>query len=142
MGSVIDYIECPNCGEEAFMELYYKTGEEYTFCPKCGYTKEVILENKTTPLNELTPEDWQVIENKNPIGVYNLKEYGRMSTTCGSFNNELDMERMKNDVRENPEGIESFIISRFIDGNFIHETIVDNGPEIDGAGFSNKQHDL
>ena len=34
MGSVIDYIECPNCkGEDAAVsDYYYKTGEEYIFC--------------------------------------------------------------------------------------------------------------
>ena len=142
MGSIIDYIECPNCGEEAFMELYYKTGEEYTFCPKCGYTKEISLKNRDKALDELTAEDWEVKENKNPVGVYHAKEYGRMSTTCGSFNNELDMERMKNDVRENSEGVESFIITRYIDGKHISETIIDNGPEIDSAGFTNQKHEL
>ena len=37
MGSVIDYIECPNCKQEAFSDFYYKTGEDYINCSNCGY---------------------------------------------------------------------------------------------------------
>ena len=37
MGSVIDYIECPNCKQEAFSDFYYKTGEDYINCGSCGY---------------------------------------------------------------------------------------------------------
>ena len=37
MGSVIDYIECPNCKHEAYSDFYYKTGEEYVNCQNCGY---------------------------------------------------------------------------------------------------------
>ena len=37
MGSVIDYIECPNCKAEAYSDFYYKTGEEYINCNNCGY---------------------------------------------------------------------------------------------------------
>ena len=37
MGSVIDYIECPNCKQEAFSDFYYKTGEDYINCGNCGY---------------------------------------------------------------------------------------------------------
>lgn len=142
MGSVIDYIECPNCSEEAFMELYYKTGEEFTFCPKCGYTKEISLKNRDKALDELTAEDWNVKENKNPVGVYNVKEYGRVSSVCGSFDNVLDMERMKNDVLENSEGVELFTITRYVDGKHISETIIDNGPETDGAGFTHQENEL
>jgi uncharacterized Zn finger protein len=36
MGSVLDYIECPNCKLEAMDDFYYKTGEEYVNCGNCG----------------------------------------------------------------------------------------------------------
>ena len=142
MGSIIDYIECPNCKHEAYLDFYYKTGEEYTFCQNCGYTKEVTIKNREKTLDILTDEDWDVKENKTPIGAYTVKEYGRVGSMCGSFATTLDMERMKNDVLENTDSIESFVISRFIDGKIISETIVDNGPEIDSAGFTNQKHEL
>ena len=40
MGSVQEKIVCPQCGSgEAIFDYFYKTGEEYTFCPLCGYRK-------------------------------------------------------------------------------------------------------
>lgn len=124
MASVLDYIECPNCKEEAHIDFYYKTGEEYTFCPNCGYTKEVIIKDKSKSLNELTNDDWEVIENKNPVGVYYAKQTGMVGATLGSFSTVLDMERMKNDVLENPEGIDTFIITRYIDGQLVKDFVI------------------
>ena len=43
MGIVIDYIDCPNCGNEAFSDFYYKTGEEYVNCNHCGYRRTAEL---------------------------------------------------------------------------------------------------
>jgi len=38
MASVLDAIQCPQCGfEEAFYEFYTRSGEEDVFCPLCGY---------------------------------------------------------------------------------------------------------
>lgn len=37
MGSVVDYIDCPNCTKECFSDFYYKTGEQYIICDECGY---------------------------------------------------------------------------------------------------------
>ena len=62
MGSVIDYIDCPNCGNEAFSDFYYKTGEEYVNCNSCGYHYSATIINRDKPLNELTDDDKDVIE--------------------------------------------------------------------------------
>ena len=35
MGSVIDFIECPNCSQEAYSDFYYKSGEQYVSCSSC-----------------------------------------------------------------------------------------------------------
>lgn len=41
MGSVQDIVNCPQCGkEEAILDYYYKSGEEFVFCPICGYQKK------------------------------------------------------------------------------------------------------
>jgi hypothetical protein len=38
MGSVQDCVTCPRCkNKEAFMDLYYKTGEVFVLCDRCGY---------------------------------------------------------------------------------------------------------
>jgi ribosomal protein L37AE/L43A len=44
MGSVLSDIECPQCGNpEAVEDLYYKSGEVYVSCNKCGYHYERII---------------------------------------------------------------------------------------------------
>ena len=40
MGSVISTIECPQCGGLYTTDYYYKTGEEYRSCARCGRHEE------------------------------------------------------------------------------------------------------
>ena len=48
MGSVIDYIECPRCGQpNCFNDYYYKTGEEFTNCPDCGYYVSIVIKDSS-----------------------------------------------------------------------------------------------
>ena len=144
MGSVIDHIECPNCKHEAFSDFYYKTGEEYVGCNNCGYhrsafykrdddgkfvtkdgTNDYHFDNLVMDLNEL----------KNPYGSYTLKMYKSVAKQCGSFENE----EQYNEFKKTSEGdfeIEFSTVSRFIDGEIVVETVVDNGPEFDSSGFS------
>jgi len=144
MGSVIDYIECPNCKHEAFSDFYYKTGEEYVGCNNCGYhrsafykrdddgkfvtkdgTNDYHFDNLVMDLNEL----------KNPYGSYRIKVYQSPATQCGSFENEEQYNEFKKTIEGDVE-IEFSTVSRFIDGEIVVETVVDNGPEFDSSGFS------
>ena len=36
MGSVMDYVACPQCGGTMFTDYYYKSCEEYWVCKRCG----------------------------------------------------------------------------------------------------------
>jgi hypothetical protein len=125
MGSVIDYIECPNCKQEAFDDFYYKTGEEYINCNNCGYYRSATIINREKLLTELTEEDWEVVELKNPYGAYRVKVIGDIGTTCGSVESEDGYEDVKKAVNE-MENVEYFSVSRFIDGEIKVEYIVNN----------------
>ena len=125
MGSVLDYIECPNCGQEAYDDFYYKTGEEYINCNNCGYHRSATIINRDKALNELTEEDWEITELKNPYGAYRLKCIGDIGTNCGSVGDEDGYIAIKKAVAE-MENVEYFSISRLIDGEIILETIIDN----------------
>ena len=50
MGSVIDYVTCPNYGSEEsyFCEFYYKSDEEFCFCTKCGHTHDYFMTKQRT----------------------------------------------------------------------------------------------
>ena len=135
MGSVLDYIECPNCKSEAMCDFYYKTGEEYTNCGNCGYHRSATIVNRDKKLSELTEEDWKVLELKNPYGAYRLKVYHSVSTQCGSLENEEQYNELKKTIEDDME-VEFCSVSKFINGEIVTEMIVDNGPEVDSAGYT------
>jgi len=135
MGSVIDYIECPNCKQEAFSDFYYKTGEEYVNCNSCGYHRSVTIINRDKKLSELTEQDWKVTELKNPFGAYKLKVYHSPARQCGSLENEEQYNEFKESIQEDVE-LEFCSVSRFVDGEIKVEVLIDNGPEVDSSGFT------
>ena len=98
MGSVIDYIECPNCKHEASDDFYYKTGEEYINCGNCGYHRSATIVNRDKKLSELTEDDWKVEELKTPYGAYRLKVYHSIATQCGSLENEEQYNELKKNI--------------------------------------------
>ena len=137
MGSVIDYIECPNCKQEAYSDFYYKTGEEYINCQNCGYhysatyktddqgkyiTKDGT-ENYT--LDNLIMEEREI---KNPYGAFRYNEAGRPGTVCGSLATEKDADDFRVEMKlASPKDTIHFAqISRFIDGEIKVEDVVDN----------------
>ncbi len=134
MGSVLDYIECPNCKHEASDDFYYKTGEEYVNCGNCGYHRSATIVNRDKKLSELTEEDWKVEELKNPYGAYRLKVYHSVGTQCGSLENEEQYNEFKSQLEGDVE-IESCSVSRFVDGEIKVEMLIDNGPKVDSVGL-------
>lgn len=125
MGSVIDCIDCPNCkSPDCHNDFYYKTGEEYTFCSDCGYSKQIHIVNRDKPLSELTEEDWRNDEVENPWGSYKIKEIGMVGWTVGTLVNEEDYNFVFQKVNENLESIDEFTISRFIDGKIVRTMVV------------------
>ncbi len=135
MGSVIDYIDCPNCEQEAFSDFYYKTGEQYVNCNNCGYHYSATIKNRDKKLTELIEDDWEINELKNPFGSYKIKMYEGIGYTCGSLKNKKQLNELKKQC-EQDNTIEYLQVSRFVDGQIKVEMLVDNGPKIDSAGFT------
>ena len=129
MGSVLDYIECPNCKSEASSDFYYKTGEEYINCGNCGYHFSATIVNRDKKLSELTEDDWKVEELKNPYGAYRLKAYKSIATQCGSLENEEQYNELKKTIEVDVD-VEFCSVSRLIDGKIITEVIIDNSLKI------------
>ena len=123
MGSVLDYIECPNCKSEAMCDFYYKTGEEYTNCGNCGYHRSATIVNRDKKLSELTERDWQILELKKPYGAYRLKTYNSIATQCGSLPNKKAYDQLKENIKDDVE-IEFCAVSRYIRGKHVTEMIV------------------
>jgi transcription elongation factor Elf1 len=137
MGSVIDYIECPRCEQEAFSDYYYKTGEEYINCNSCGYHYSFVIkrdeegnmikidESKDFAFDNVVREEKQI---KDPYGAYSIEvENGVRS--CGTLDTEEDYDKFVSDIvsfTNQEHNIEQAIVSRLIDGNIIKEIIFKN----------------
>ena len=141
MGSVIDHIDCPNCGNEAYSDFYYKTGEEYVNCQHCGYHYSATIINRDKLLTELTDDDWKINELKGPYGAYRIKHYDSEAFECGSLGSEGHYDGFKQQILKT-ETIEYCSVSRFIDDEIKVEIVVDNGPKYDGAGFSEEDREM
>ena len=120
MASVMDVMECPNCGREASIDYYYKTGEEYINCGNCGYHFSATIVNRDKLLTELTDDDWKVEEVKNPWGAYRLKQYNSVVYQCGSFGGEEQYIKFRNMVNQDDD-IEFWSVSRLVDGEIVVE---------------------
>jgi len=123
MGSIIDYIECPNCKTEAISDYYYKSGEEYINCNNCGYHYSATIKNREKEYQELTKEDWDIHEYVNPFGAYRLKYKESVSTQCGSLRNEAEWKFLKENVKTKKD-VEYFTLSRLIEGKIIVKHII------------------
>ena len=125
MGSVIDYIECPNCKTEADSGFYYKTGEEYINCNNCGYHYSATIKNRDKKLTELTEDDWEINELKNPYGAFRYKMAGEIGTTCGSLATTEDADKFRVEMKlEYQDHVEFAQISRLVGDEIVVEDVV------------------
>jgi len=147
MGSVIDIIECPHCGGEAFSDFYYKTGEEYINCQHCGYNYSATYQRDkegkyiTKDGTDNYTFDNLIMETKelkNPYGAFRIKYVDGIAYQCGSLESEKDYIELTTAADLNENGAMEYIsVSRYINGEIIQEVLLgDDGPKFDGAGFS------
>lgn len=127
MGSVIEYVECPNCGSpDCFSDFYYKTGEEYVNCGECGYHYSLVIKNRNKPLKDLEEGDWEVKELKNPWGSYRVKSRGCIGHVAGALENKQQFDILKQNILDDINSVEEFFLSQFVNGKIIKTLIVEN----------------
>ena len=119
MGSVIDYIACPNCKMEAYSDFYYRTGEEYINCNNCGYHYSATIINRNKKLSELTETDWEVTELKTPYGAFRYKMAGDSFTSCGSLASAEDADKFRVEMKLEYQGHVEFAQISRLDANSI-----------------------
>jgi ribosomal protein L37E len=90
MGSIIDYIDCPKCGNESYNEFYYKSGEEFIFCNHCGYSRNFFIDNwedkdkkQEDALFEWVPSF--KLEEVVGFGCYKIRPKGGIGMEVGTF---------------------------------------------------------
>ena len=105
MGSVLDHIECPECKcEEATHDFYYKSGEEYVNCPRCGYhysqTRKINPKDEKKYLgNGSEEEHYEIEEHKNDIAYCVEYDHTPMMSLGGILKE--DLEQFKKDAKKN-----------------------------------------
>lgn len=142
MGSVSSPIECPHCKSEAHNEFYYKSGEEYTFCPECGYSHDLTIvrdeEGKWVMDEDGTTPQVKITENKNPYGAYHIK-MGQGFGQMGGFADEGEFrefckqmdDAIGKDQGEPEDGntIEYITYNRLVKGHIHRDTLYDRAGE-------------
>ena len=102
----MDLIKCKRCGyEKASIDFYYKSGDEYFFCPKCGHVRNVITlrdrkKQKQDPENNIWLKvrkdgKWiQRVYEKDSKGAYAIFTKGR-SGSIGHLSKKPPVEEIK-----------------------------------------------
>jgi hypothetical protein len=129
MGSVIDYTDCPNCGQEAISDFYYKTGEEYINCSHCGFYRYVELHPDVQDLSAIKDSDWKITECTDPYGAYRI-QYSNAAgnNSAGYMCGTLETEAVYDEICErimNDADVEFASVSRLIDGSTVEEVLID-----------------
>lgn len=139
MGSVVNHIECPRCkGENCIDDFYYSSGEEYIWCPDCGYThimrykkddKGRYLKKDDTlqaTFNNLIPEE---ILSETPFGVYRIEGILGHSESA-TLETEEEYLAFKADAEKlNREEVRSITISRLVNDRIQKEIIFETNKE-------------
>lgn len=150
MGSVLDTIECPHCKRDATLDFYYKTGEEYIFCGNCGYNYRnelkrngdgVLVTKDGTDNHSFDNVIFDKYEIANPYGAYTMKYYGSLGRQMGTLMNEDDYYELRGFAQTN-DGVEFASVSMLVDGEILGELLVDRGPKVDGAGFTDEDNNI
>ncbi len=133
MGSVSDNVDCPKCkSPDCYIELWYKTGEEFISCPKCGY-KYVFLwkcdENGDyilkDPAKGISPDNMipEITEENNNYAAYTI--INSSGSVSGHLTDFEEYEKFQKYIEEvKPESnITKVVVNRFVDGKFISEEL-------------------
>lgn len=115
MGSVAEYIPCPNCQSDneegkCYNDFNYRTGEEHTFCTQCGSVWQNLLVrdadgNIATDIDgKPRYEEWHEINDR----IASIKYSGSLGHHMRGLNdnsyNEF-LSSFKKELEDNPDNI-------------------------------------
>lgn len=95
-------VKCPKCKYKyAMSDLYYRTGEEYIFCDRCGYSLSWTIKEEDRKNKKLLKDCEFDKKESGGFGSYSVMFDGGGST--GSFDNKKDFETWKKDIKKRLE---------------------------------------
>ena len=139
MGSVMTYdLECPNCkGNTVFEDFYYKSGEFFKSCDKCGYYHKAFYkrneEGEFVKIDNDKPSTYDnlIIDEKvcyNPYGAYRV-EHTNGSRGFGTLEDKEQYDHFVSEIVSfvnQPNDIVRVNVSRYVEGNFEAELVYEN----------------
>lgn len=97
MGSVQDYVKCPDCGGVKFVDCHWKSGEEYSHCMRCGVSGSYTLkrnEDNTIVKDENERFVYEQVRNEG-FGIYGIFDAKSGVGQVGTFNQPITDETIE-----------------------------------------------
>lgn len=123
MGSVIQEIDCPHCKQEATLDSWYKTGEEFILCTNCGYHRSYYID-RGDDYEDVSEPKWVTEELTNPYGIYKIKYKADIFTKLGSLEDEQHWTDFVSEVMGDKDHIEFFTLNRYVNGQIETTNII------------------
>lgn len=136
MGSVIDHVDCPNCGNpEAYDEFYYKTGEEMVNCLKCGYYRSSFIvrdkeTGKAVKIDENKPfsadnVQWDDVHIEHPYGVLRItpKDSDNGISQVSNIGSEEEYNTIINEISDEDKANFNFRLNRYVNEEFTEQEL-------------------
>jgi hypothetical protein len=114
LGSNIYSRECPCCGRSAIEDYYYKTGEYYTFCMRCGYNCSKTIEKWTEDGPEFTEEKY----DGNGVFILEKKDGSRKKMLLNGVTDEQLEEYKASFMADDSNQDKSYLVT-FKEGVFV-----------------------
>lgn len=121
MASNMYAVKCPCCGRSAIEDDYYKTGEQYTVCMRCGYYYSKTIEKYTQDTIEYKEEE------RKGYGVFRLvnKDGSREHRMLDSSLTNAQLRELKAEIQDNNVNQEKSYLVTYENGIF---TILSGNP--------------
>lgn len=108
MGSISDFIKCPQCGGVVHNEYYYKTGEETEFCFRCGRWAETLFPSNKEEKAMLPPGERLLTRSRRGLGrcsISGKNGVGRSFSLSEPYSEEIEKwyQEAMSDETVNPE---------------------------------------
>ncbi len=107
-------VQCPCCERSAFEDDYYKTGERYTFCLRCGYNYTKLIKTWTEKGIDYTEET----NEGHGVFILRKKDGSRESTMLNGPIKDEHLEEYKSRYMNDEVNQEASYLASFEEGKF------------------------
>ena len=115
MSGILEYLDCPHCGNEAWIDMDRWT--EHMFCSHCGYTKQTFVTNLDEVAEGKMPQIETFLVDK-PYGAYFVR-YQDDTADAGALHDASSATALLPEIDKYREEITEAYITRYVDGTIV-----------------------